>query len=228
MEPLRHHPGQGGFTASNYIPSQEQLRKSIKEARATPRSSRLLIRVITLGVAISLIGTLGHSSIVWFQTRNVISNTANGSRQRAWPAHMDLWPTWVMLGAAVMSICISVLALLSLCGPVQRLRETNFHTWIVFFTSLLGIAGWVAAAVYFKLQDTKGKADWTLWSWACTHEDLSNGKMSFKKMCIEMQYSFYASTVVAALELISLVIFGWILVKTRKGAGYSHIEASKI
>ncbi|KAI1626186.1 hypothetical protein EDD37DRAFT_626584 [Exophiala viscosa] len=120
MEPLRHHPGQSGFNASAYVPTQEQVRKSIKEVRATPRSSRLLIRVVTLGVAISLIGTLGHTSIVWFQTRNVISNTANGSRQRAWPDHMDLWPTWVMLGAAVISICFSILALLSLCGPVCR------------------------------------------------------------------------------------------------------------
>ncbi|KAI1626187.1 hypothetical protein EDD37DRAFT_664489 [Exophiala viscosa] len=52
--------------------------------------------------------------------------------------------------------------------------------------------------------------------------------MSYKKMCIEMQYSFYASAVVAGLEITSLVIFGWILIKTRKGAGYSQIEASKI
>lgn len=60
------------------------------------------------------------------------------------------------------------------------------HPWTVFFTSIVGIIVWIAAAVYFKLQDSKGQANWTLWSWSCSHENLINGKMSFKAMCVRL------------------------------------------
>lgn len=56
----------------------------------------------------------------------------------------------------------------------------------VFCTSLLGIAAWIAAAVYFKLQDSRGKNNWGLWSWSCANKSLQNGKMSFATMCVEM------------------------------------------
>lgn len=43
-----------------------------------------------------------------------------------------------------------------LVPQVRRLRESNLHTWGLFFTSAAGVAIWIAAAVYFKLQDYKG------------------------------------------------------------------------
>src|SRR5689334_12490181 len=69
---------------------------------------------------------------------------------------------------------------------IRRLRESRVHTLTVFLTSLAGIALWVAAVVYFKVQERKGAPIWTLWSWSCTHEDWTNGKMSFKSMCTKL------------------------------------------
>ncbi len=39
--------------------------------------------------------------------------------------------------------------------------------------------------IYFKIQDTKGKTSWDLWSWSCSHPSLENGKMSFESICIQ-------------------------------------------
>ncbi|KAH8684493.1 hypothetical protein BGZ60DRAFT_397674 [Tricladium varicosporioides] len=169
---------------------------------------------------------LSHASVVWTSTRYVIQQDENGMRQRAWPAHIDLWPTWVMLGAAVIATCVQIVSLLTLCGPVRHLHESRLRTWAVFFSSVFGIAAWIAAAVYFKIQDTKGKTSWDLWSWSCGHKSLQNGKMSFEIMCVEMQATFYSSIVVGIFEIISLAIFGSILRKARKE--YIRITVEKI
>ncbi|KIW30784.1 uncharacterized protein PV07_02485 [Cladophialophora immunda] len=234
MEPLRHLvlPSRHSVeqhTFTQHTPTHEQVRKAQRQARAVPNVCRVLVRIIALAVAASIIGVLAHAAAVWFTTRNVVQQQPSGMRQRAWPNHIDVWPTWVMLGAAVIAVIVQILSLLTFCGGVRRLRETHLHTWAVFFTSLLGIAAWVAAAVYFKWQDNEGKKSWDLWSWSCTHKSLKNGKMSFETMCVEMKYTFYASIVVAAFEIASLAIFGYTLVRLRReGPGYSKINVSHI
>lgn len=214
MEPLRHlhlpaqirNAGSRNFSNNETALGQNGKRK----ARAAPNAFRVVVRVISLAVAASIIGVLAHASVVWFTTRNVVQQQPNGVRQRAWPNHIDVWPTWVMLGAAVIAVVVQILSLLTFCGgvssrpfafhgvredlvklttimlQVRRLRETHLHNWAVFFTSLVGIAAWIAAAAYFKWQDSQGKKSWDLWSWSCTHKSLKNGKMSFESMCVEM------------------------------------------
>ncbi|KAF4633703.1 hypothetical protein G7Y89_g4415 [Cudoniella acicularis] len=222
MEALRHERqyGSGSAISHNY-PRKERV-------TGPPHIVRVIIRIFALIVAASITGVLGHAAAVWFSTQNVIQQQDGGYRQRAWPANLDLWPTWVMLGAAVVAIFIQLLSLLTLCGCFHRLHESHLRNWAVFFTSLLGIAAWIVAAVYFKTQDTKGKTSWDLWSWSCSHKSLENGKMSFETMCVEMNFTFYASIVVAVLEIASLAIFGRILRKGRKVRQYSRITVEKI
>ncbi|KIW88325.1 uncharacterized protein Z519_10892 [Cladophialophora bantiana CBS 173.52] len=233
MEPLRHLVLPNQQTArqhgiTEHAPTHEQFRKAQGKARAAPNICRVLVRFIALGFAASIIGVLAHAAVVWATTRNVVEQQSNGIRQRAWPNHIDVWPTWVMLGAAVFAVVVQILSLLTFCGGTRRLREMHLHTWAVFFTSLLGIAAWIAAAVYFKWQDNKGNKSWDLWSWSCTHKSLKNGKMSFETMCVEMKYTFYASIVVAVFEIASLAVFGYMLVRRRKGGpGYSKINMSQ-
>ena len=135
---------------------------------------------------------------------------------------------------------------------VRRLRESQgLHSWAVFVSSAFGLAAWLAAALYFKLQDSKCKRNWGLWSWSCSHKSLENGKMSFEAMCVKLvsgsqgpelracggltdsiltrqKFTFVASLVVAVLELASLIMFGVLLVRPRgNGVGYRKIVVEK-
>jgi hypothetical protein len=96
----------------------DKVRSLQRKARVTPQPFRVVIRLIALAIAASVVGVLAHASTVWFTTRYVVQQQPNGFRQRAWPAHMDLWPTWVMLGAAVIAILIQIVSLMTLCGGV--------------------------------------------------------------------------------------------------------------
>jgi uncharacterized MAPEG superfamily protein len=128
MEPLRHLllPSQharrssaGMPLVSGEGPTREEIRRTQRKARAAPNAFRVLVRVIALAVATSIIGVLSHATIVWFATRNVVQRQPNGTRQRAWPNHIDGWPTWVMLGAAVLAVIVQILSLLTFCGGVS-------------------------------------------------------------------------------------------------------------
>jgi hypothetical protein len=106
------------------------------------------------------------------------------------------------------------------------------------------VALWIAAAVYFKIQDSKGWRGWTLFSWSCEHTNLTSGKMSFEAMCVRMasdpmevpcvkltwsqNYAFYAAIAVAVLEVFSLLLFGLALRKVKMElAQYSKITVER-
>lgn len=129
MEPLRHQAGPSIFVdGTEYDSSYKGVRNSQRKARAVPHSVRVAIRIFSLVAAASIIGILGHASMIWFSTRNVIRQQPSGLRQRAWPAHMDLWPTWVMLGAAVIAVFIQIASLLTLIGGVgSPVLEKSHH-----------------------------------------------------------------------------------------------------
>jgi hypothetical protein len=124
MEPLRHHSGPS--LSAEYGPNYNGIRNPQRKALAVPHSVRVVIRIFSLATAASIIGILGHALTVWFGTRNVVQQQPSGIRQRAWPAHIDLWPTWVMLGAAAIAVFIQIVSLLTLLGGVGFLFVRNF------------------------------------------------------------------------------------------------------
>jgi hypothetical protein len=127
MEPLRHLlvTGSNAGTDGAGVPlvggqyhGPEQARTSRHKAIAIPNSFRISVRVLSLGVAASIVGILLHAVAIWVTTKNVVQQQPNGTRQRAWPNHIDLWPTRVMLLAVAFAVVVQTLSLLTFCGGV--------------------------------------------------------------------------------------------------------------
>jgi hypothetical protein len=51
---------------------------------------------------------------------------------------------------------------------------------------MLSIAAWIAAVVYYKVDNARGKKHWDIWSWSCTHETWNGSKVNFEPLCIEL------------------------------------------
>lgn len=83
-------------------------------------SVRVVLRLLALAFAASVIGVQAHIARVWDQSKNeTVQNSQTGFRMRAWAAQMDLWPTWVNIGAGVIASVIHISSLLTLCGGVS-------------------------------------------------------------------------------------------------------------
>ncbi|OCT50635.1 hypothetical protein CLCR_07464 [Cladophialophora carrionii] len=231
MESLRHHykPHVDNTFAIDLPPSHQQVKQEERKARARPSLLRVIIRVITLGVSASNLAVLALSVAVWYSTRNTVLSQPGKLPQPGWPATMDMKPTWLMLAASVVAVLIHFFALCTLVCPIRRLRESNLHTWTVFITAVACTAMWIGVVAYFKVQELKGAPIWTLWSWSCSHEDWTNGKMAFSSMCTKLKYSFYAGVAVAVLEFASLVLFAIQLRNIKKqGHGYTRITVQQM
>ncbi|KAL7944727.1 hypothetical protein V8C42DRAFT_325705 [Trichoderma barbatum] len=171
-------------------------------------SVRIVLRLLALAFAISVIGVQSHVAWVWNQSRNeTVQNPQNGFRMRAWAAQMDLWPTWTIIGAGVIASVIHISSLITLCRGIRALRQTKLYPWVVVLMSIFSIAAWIAAVVYYKVDNARGKKHWDIWSWSCTHETWKGSKVSFEPLCVELNYSFYALIVSAVLEIACLTIF---------------------
>ncbi|RFU79997.1 hypothetical protein TARUN_2219 [Trichoderma arundinaceum] len=184
-------------------------------------SVRIVLRLLALAFALSIIGVQSHVAWVWNQSRNeTVQNPQSGFRMRAWAAQMDLWPTWVNIGAGVIASVIHISSLITLCGGVRALRQNKLYPWVVVLLSTFSIVAWIAAVVYYKVDNTRGKKHWDIWSWSCTHETWKGSKVSFEPLCVELNYSFYALIISAVIEIVCLTIFFIIRGRERKQRQY--------
>ncbi|UKZ76792.1 hypothetical protein TrVFT333_004504 [Trichoderma virens FT-333] len=171
-------------------------------------SVRIVLRLLALAFAISIIGVQSHVARVWDQSRDeTVQNPQTGFRMRAWAAQMDLWPTWVNIGAGVIASVIHISSLITLCGGTRALRHIKLYPWVVALTSIFSIVAWIAAVVYYKVDNARGKKHWDIWSWSCTHETWNSSKVSFEPLCVELNYSFYAIIIAAVIEITCLILF---------------------
>ena len=135
MEPFRHHGQTHSHHHHNnhhnpsvtvqYCPSPAEIKGKSKKALARPSIPRVIIRlaalaisVSALAIGVSALAVLAQSVIVWFATHDTIVTQPQGLRMRAWPDRLEMAPTYVMLGAALISVVVQILAGLTLCGKV--------------------------------------------------------------------------------------------------------------
>ncbi|KAL6806404.1 hypothetical protein GGI42DRAFT_352221 [Trichoderma sp. SZMC 28013] len=197
-----------------------------KEGRSKriSESVRVVLRLLALAFAASVIGVQAHVARVWDQSKNeTVQNSQTGFRMRAWAAQMDLWPTWVNIGAGVIASVIHISSLLTLCGGLRTLRQNKLYPWAVALTSIFSIVAWIAAVVYYKVDNARGKKHWDIWSWSCSHETWNASKVSFEPLCVELNYSFAALIIAAAIEIMCLAIFFVIRGREKKQRRYRQI-----
>jgi hypothetical protein len=108
QQPALNQPrGQGGRRDSDRAP------------RARFQATRTVFRVLSLVLAITILGIQAYSMYIWLKTRHQSTrNQTTGFQTKIW-AVIDTWPTWVMLGAAVAAVVVHFIAFGSLCGCVS-------------------------------------------------------------------------------------------------------------
>lgn len=204
----------------NYARQQRAFNQSRSQGgndrapRARFQTARTFFRVLSLVLAITIIGIQAYSVYMWLKTRNKSTkNQTTGFQTKIW-AIIDPWPTWVMLGVAVAAVVVHFIAFGSLCGCVcleslpllilknsgiktnliarstkqcQSVRRGAPHVWTVYLSSNLLLAAWIAALVYFKVVDSMGdkKTNWDLWSWSCHKRSTKGGEVAWSALCVE-------------------------------------------
>ncbi|KAK6535579.1 hypothetical protein TWF694_002034 [Orbilia ellipsospora] len=178
-----------------------------RQHRAAPNRLRIILRVFILALASTILALQIHSIVVYFNTReDAMQNTQTGWRVGQWPV-LDKNPTWVMLGVSAGSFLVQALALITLCSCFH-FQDSMWHPIGVYFSSVIFIAAWIGALVYFKIIDSQGanRNHWDIWSYTC-YNRAQTGNVPWKALCIEMEYTFVTAIVIAVFEIINLILF---------------------
>ena len=116
---------------------QRRTGQSVSRPQTTPSAPsrlRILVRVIALLLAISILVIQAHSAHMWLTTRHDSKlNAKTGVRTLLW-AKLDMWPTWIMLGAAVIATSVHLIALGSRCC-VRIQRPSLARLYLMFETN---------------------------------------------------------------------------------------------
>ncbi|KAJ4983354.1 hypothetical protein SVAN01_11139 [Stagonosporopsis vannaccii] len=185
---------------------------------------RLIIRILSLLTCSLICFSLIDAISSYRKTRAVRSPFREGTGSLpVWPERegLKLYPTYVLLGAAVVAGTISlVLVIASFTKLVRRMTKVgNISTIVV---SSLSLALWIAVTAWYGTWDTS-ETHYDLLSWTCTHRNREYQEFDFNETCVETRFAFWAGVGLAGLEALNLAIFVIWWLRTRRSRGYSKV-----
>ncbi|KAH8674564.1 hypothetical protein BGZ60DRAFT_429559 [Tricladium varicosporioides] len=208
-----------------------QRRKYLKAVAYTEHRvsrTRLVIRILSFILSGALVAVLSHALSVYYGSKNkVVMDVRLDSELRVWPRDMKMRPTLVLLAAASLATFLSgILCLASFTKAVRKI--TSFGNIATAMVSIIGFALWVAAAIYYKVDDLNEKARYDMLSFTCArrHDDTIDKAIgNLGSLCLQMRYAWIAALVIAVLELAAILTIFWGVWKSRSSTSYSKIGA---
>jgi hypothetical protein len=117
QEHEHEHP-ELGSDEQRLIQHQNSRRQRAQKSSTSPFSA--FVRGVSLCIAITVVVIQSTWLSVLFRTRNdIIPNPQDHFKPKAWPAVLDIKPTYIMLGVAALTIVFQLLAILTHVGPVS-------------------------------------------------------------------------------------------------------------
>jgi hypothetical protein len=106
-----------------------------------------------------MVGTLSYALASYFTTRaRMFENT------RVWGSHTTLWPTYLLLAIATLSLMMSLLTLLAyVCGVGAANKVSSFTSYAGYIMLVTEFIAWAVSAGLFKMAETGQD----LWGYSC-------------------------------------------------------------
>ncbi|KAK5045523.1 hypothetical protein LTR84_009141 [Exophiala bonariae] len=208
------------------VPKREKRPKTLAVQATTPHRIRVAFRVIALAFSFALVVIMVKALIVYERTKSETFTYPRGTTLSAWPQSLQTGPTALMLVAAVVSVKLNILSLLTLCACFRKLRAKRIGPIMAMVSSFLAFIVSTAAVVYYKSWDTGKKSQSDIWNWTCTHKDIEvrveNKDLGFSTVCQEMvsnslainylqltilkHFGFWAGVIVAVVEFLNFIL----------------------
>jgi len=197
QEPPRH---------SGFAPAIPDLEEKDSKYKKSIRILRFVTRLLSVILNALVIGVLSFSLFKYFTTKSHPISSTNASHPWAEPA--TLWPTFVLLGIAVVTFFMNFFTLLAYCCGVGAANKVNSCSTVVSYIFLgVHVLLWVMATGAFKL-GSNGK---DLWGYSCSSEaDKLQAEVKsfvdFGKLCTMQTGAWYVSILETAVYLLTFIV----------------------
>ncbi|KAF8846796.1 hypothetical protein BDZ45DRAFT_608416, partial [Acephala macrosclerotiorum] len=170
------------------------------------RVLRFLTRFISLILNALVITALTYALYTYFTTRSRPISASNPAS--AWVNPANLWPTFLLLGIAVVTFFMNLITLIAYCCSVRAANTVNTCTTVVSYIFLgVHVVLWGVAVGAFKMA-SNGK---DLWGYSCSSQaDRIAGEVKsyvdFGKLCQRQTGAWYISIIEVIIYLLTFII----------------------
>ena len=169
-------------------PSTSRLRqRKFQKYKRYLRIGKIATKAITVIFSTIMFAFMVFMTLKYQTTKNEIRNERN-----AWPKHPKLWPTFLLLGGAGLTLLLSAVTLFSYCFCFGKARGSWKLTLVKYAIHILA---WIIISTIYRYEKGLHEVNNDLWGWSCSQKAAAiqsefNGVVNFQSLC-SVQVTLY-------------------------------------
>ena len=144
------------------------------------RLGKAIVQAISTLLSAIMFGAMLFLSIKYYDTRQ---ETRGG--RTAWPKHPKLWPTFMLLIGAGITLIVSIMTLISYCWFLKK-SKGSWKLTVLKYAIHLG--AWAIITILYRYEKDVHGSDNDLWGWTCSEKAAAiqtefNDVVGFSSLC---------------------------------------------
>ena len=161
-------------------PNSRLRQRKYQSLKRYLRIGKIVTKVITVLFSTVMFAIMLFMAIKYQATKNEI----RGGRT-AWPKQPKLWPTFMLLVGAGITLLLSLITLFSYCCAFTKARRSWKLTVVKY---VIHIGAWLVISVLYRYEKSTHGMDNDLWGWSCSTQVTAlqsefNGVVNFSSLC---------------------------------------------
>jgi hypothetical protein len=168
-----------GVSSNNRSSGRPRPRKFQRYKRYL-RICKIASKAITVTFSAIMFACMVFMTVKYQTTKDEIRNG-----RTAWPTHPKLWPTFLLLAGAGLTLLLSAVTAISYCLCFDESRRSWKLTVVKY---LIHILTWIIISTLYRYEKGLHGIDNDLWGWSCSQkaaviQSEFNGVVNFESLC---------------------------------------------
>ena len=192
-------------TASSHTTLNDRLKqRKYQKLKRYLRIGKAIVQAISTLLSAIMFGAMVFISIKFYGTQD---ETRGG--RTAWPKHPKLWPTFMLLIGAGLTLVVSVITLISYCWFLKKAKR-NWKLTVLKYVIHLG--AWAIITILYRYEKDANGSKNDLWGWTCSEEADAiqaefNDVVGFSSLCnIQVSHKPIARLISPNCGIVKLVV----------------------
>lgn len=149
--------------ASSHTTLNDRLKqRKYQKLKRYLRIGKTIVQAISTLLSAIMFGAMVFMSVKFYNTKD----EPRGGRT-AWPKHPKLWPTFMLLIGAGLTLITSIITLISYCWFLKKAKRSWKLTVLKY---VIHIGAWAIITILYRYEKNTNGSNNDLWGWTCSEE----------------------------------------------------------
>ena len=196
--------GKPNTTSSHTTPNDRLKQRKYQKLKRYLRIGKTIVQAISTLLSAIMFGSMVFMCIKFYDTQNEI----RGGRT-AWPKHSKVWPTFMLLIGAGLTLIVSIITLISYCCFLKKAKRSWKLTVLKY---VIHIGAWAVITILYRYEKDANGSNNDLWGWTCSEEADAiqaefNDVVGFSSLCnLQVSRQLIAWLIYLTCDIVKLVV----------------------